>query len=132
MKKIVNLKNNPSVIGERDTIKSGAINTVAALLTMPCYFFSYVSSNSSLDLNAKYDFKQMWNIIPTCIGTTTFNGFAFLMIFIAASALAKKYAVYNSEKRNCVDRAHKVLSFLKSDPTILSKMPTNSVGMVAV
>jgi len=127
--KIVDIKENGIQLNTAESKKSAAINTVTGLLAITSYFFSYVSSNSSLDLNAKYDYQQLWNIIPTCIGATVFNGFAFLMIFIAASSAAEKYIVYSKDKRNHLDHIQKTLSFIKANPDILKKIPTDTYDM---
>jgi len=127
-----------SAVEERKYVegKTIAIMSGAALLIGAGYFFAYVSSNSSLALNSDYGFEQAWNIMPTCVGTTLFNGFVFFQIFLELATTTKKYVVYNKEKRTQLNHASRMNSFVKSNPGLFddnrsdeTKFHTGEVGV---
>ena len=116
-------KEDISLLKTREFYKKLPFIIIPAGLILLGYFVSYISSNSSLELNAKYaGLKQYWNTIPTAIGSAAFNGFAFLQIIMSASKLAMEYGFLSKDTRDVLDRKNKLANFLSSNPDIIEEM----------
>ncbi len=98
-----------------------AIGIVGAL-TLTGYFFAYVSSNSGLELNAEFGWNDWWNITPTAIGTTIFNGFGFMGIFMAAYAITMPFLLYSADKREVLNRHEQSISFFNNNPKAVDQL----------
>lgn len=95
---------------------------IAGALTLTGYFFAYVSSNSGLELNAEFGWNDWWNVTPTAIGTTIFNGFGFMGIFMAAYAITMPFLLYSADEREVLNRHEQSIRFFNNNPKAVDQL----------
>lgn len=105
---------------EERNLKKFMVHLVANLIAIPLiiigYALAYVSSNTTLALNAAYGWKQSWNIIPATIGATLFNGFGFLCIISSLKTFTTDRLTKSSEKITAERREGQAVNFFKKYP----------------
>jgi hypothetical protein len=82
------------------------------------YFLSYLSSNTTLALNAQYGWNDWWNIWPSVIGTMAFNGYGFICLFKSSNYLL----MHPDEKSN-----RQTTDFFMAHPKALDQLAEEEI-----
>lgn len=112
----------PALLKEKDTYKKIPFILVPIGLSVFGYFLAYVSSTSSLALNAINNLKAWYFNIPTCIGVTVYNGFSNLTILMNITQFILNTLIHSSEKRSVLGKLSLLENFLSRDVGIVGEI----------
>jgi hypothetical protein len=123
--KIANFKSRPNC--SKSTAIQAIFFLIETALTTYCYFLSYLSANSALELNAENGWNEWWNTYPTVIGALSFNGFGFLSVIMTSHQWGIERCLHTKIERNASNKHRLCQDFLSITPKEISTPANGSV-----